>query len=320
MMKTLRYRLEALFLHFMMLVFRVLPLDRASAFGGWIGRTLGPKLAASRKARTNLSNALPHLGDNEKDRIIKGMWENLGRVMAEYPHLGQIARERVKFIDATSGAFGRMTAPNVKDREKRPHIFFTAHMANWEISAAAILVLYQTQFDIIYREPNNPYVRDLLDKARSLGGQFNTYPKSRTGMRQVMKLLRGGGNLGILIDQKYNEGISMPFFGLPAMTSPAFAELAQKYNAVLLPGRLERLDGAHFHITVNEPMALTDANGAPRPAEDMIAEAHAMLERWIAERPEQWLWLHKRWAPNPRAEAAKAKNLAQTDTTEKQEA
>ena len=111
----------------------------------------------------------------------------------------------------------------------------------------------------------------------------------------MMAALKQGRVLGMLIDQKYNEGLAVPFFGQPAMTNPVFVQMAQRYNGFLIPARAERLGGAHFRLTLHPPLALADQAGHPRTAEDVLAEAHRLLEEWIRERPEQWLWIHKRW-------------------------
>lgn len=288
-MKKIRYAIEALLLHTLMLIFRIMPVDMASGCGGFIGRMIGPRLAASRKALKNIKRALPDLNEDQQSQTIRDMWDNLGRVMAEYPHLEKIARERVEFIDAHN------IIPEMKKTKDKNYIYIAAHLANWEVAAASILTQYDVPFNAIYREPNNPMVRDLLDKARTMGGKFKTFPKSTKGMRDIVRALKNGENLGILIDQKYNEGIAAPFFGHDAMTSTAFAELAQKFDAAIIPGRVERLEGAHFRITLFPVIESKQDDDAPRPALDMIADAHHYLEDWITQKPGQWLWLHRRW-------------------------
>ena len=136
---------------------------------------------------------------------------------------------------------------------------------------------------------------DATAHARSVGGQISGHSKSSAGGKGLMKSLKSGHCAGILIDQKYNEGLSIPFFGIEAMTNPVFVQLAQKYKCALVPIRNERLEGTNFRLNVYEPIEIFDSNDAPRPIEDVIKDAHALLESWITERPEQWLWLHRRW-------------------------
>lgn len=285
-LKKIRYALEAAFLSVLLIVFRLLPAHRASDLGGFIGRTTGPRLAASRKARRNIEKALPELDDADVDQTIAGMWDNLGRIIAEYPHLESLSR--------TTELEGQDYLEAALNNEKGA-IFFGAHFGNWEINAPAILTQYDHAVDVSYRPPNNLWVDTLLMNARSLGGRIQGHPKSRKGGKKMMDVIKSGGQLGILIDQKYNQGLSVPFFGMEAMTNPFFVQLAQKYGCALVPIRNTRLDGSSFRLSVFEPLNVFDENGEARAIEDVIKDAHKLLEGFIRERPEQWLWLHRRW-------------------------
>ncbi len=292
-MIKLRYQIETAGLFMLTGIFRILPLDAASAAGGWLGRFIGPRLAASRKARRNLENAMPDLDVHGQNKIIAGMWENLGRVIAEYPHLQKIGKERVTFdVDPIS--------QKLFD-DNTPCMMVGAHMANWEVGAAGLLLTLGKPVDLTYRAPNNPGADRLLMKARTLNGRLRAYPKSRGGGQEIIRAMRDGRTIGMLVDQKYNEGVPVPFFGRAAMTNPAFVQLARKYGYPLVPWRIERTKGAHFKITVCPPL-LTEE----RSTENIIAQAHTLLEDWIRQRPEQWLWLHRRWDSRKLSETKEA--------------
>ncbi len=286
-MKRIRYFFEALFLHLIFILFAMFPPEKASNIGGWIGRAIGPRLATSRKARKNIIKALPQLGTKEQDGIIAGMWENLGRVIAEYPHLKKISKEHTIIENK-----GRLEALLNK---KQPIVFFGAHIANWEVNSTALLTQYNKPIALTYRAPNNPWTANLLDKARTLNGRLPAFPKSRESGKDILKTLKNGDALGILIDQKYNEGIEVEFFSLPAMTNPIFVHLCQKFKCPLVPVKNERISGCKFKITPYPPLILFDEDNKPRPVEDVIKDAHSLLEAWIKERPEQWIWIHRRW-------------------------
>lgn len=282
-----RHRIETAFLYLLFGVFRLMPLDAASAAGGWIGRTIGPCLPSTKKAHANLRLALPGKSDDEYKKIVAGMWDNLGRIMAEYPHLEKIGRERTEIVNP---------APLAAIKEDRlPAIIFSGHMANWEVFLSGMLHQADLPLDAIYRAPNNPGAAKILDRVRTMNHRLKSIPKSRGGTRAFVQAMQQGRHIAILIDQKYNEGIAVPFFGHPAMTATAFVLLCQKFNCPLLPLRIERLRGARFRLTVHEPMVLFDSEGHPLPAETATARAHEYLEEWIRERPEQWLWIHRRW-------------------------
>ncbi|MCB9981803.1 MAG: lysophospholipid acyltransferase family protein [Rhodospirillales bacterium] len=286
-LKQFRYAGEAFGLAFLFLVFLILPATTASNLGGWLGRNIGPKLAASRKARRNLSRVFPDISEARSDEIITGMWEHLGRVIAEYPHLETLALDHTQIIGQE----------NLQNALNNPNgaIFFGAHLGNWEINGAAVLLQAGQEVALSYRAPNNPWSNKLLMRARTLGGRLPAYSKSRQGGKAMMETVKNGGALGILIDQKYNQGINVPFFGLEAMTNPFFVQLAQKYSCALVPIRNRRLDGANFSLSVYKSLEIFEDDGKPRAIEDVIGDAHALLEEFILETPEQWLWLHRRW-------------------------
>lgn len=286
-MKKLRYALEAALLFLLFGIFRILGPERASAIGGWIGRTVGPRLAASRKARKNIERAFPELSAARQHEILKGMWDNLGRVIAEYPHLERLSRD-----------YTIITGKENLERlfqSGSPAVFFGAHLGNWEINCPAFYTQFNKEIDLTYREPNNPWTASLLNKARSLGGRLKGFRKAAESGRPIIASLRSGRYLGILIDQKYNEGVSVPFFGHPAMTNPIFVQLAQRFECPLIPAKIVRKMGCRFEGTIELPLKTHDDNGQPLPVETVIAQAHEIIEKWIRENPEQWLWLHRRW-------------------------
>jgi KDO2-lipid IV(A) lauroyltransferase len=286
-MKKIRYAFEAFLLYLLFGLFKLLPPQTASGFGGWVARTLGPHMAVSRKALTNIRRALPGLTPEEERRILRGMWDNLGRVIAEYPHLEKISRERTVFEGRDD--FEKFFAAG------EPAIFISAHLSNWEIHGAALLTQFSKKVELTYRAPNNPWSARLLHHARTLGGRIPAHPKTRESGKALLEALRAGRYLGFLIDQKYNEGVSVPFFGIEAMTNPVFDKMAQRYKCPVIPVQNIRLDGPRFRLKFYEPLRLFSENGAPLPVETVIAEAHGLLESWIREHPEHWLWLHRRW-------------------------
>ncbi len=279
MIKKVRYSFEFIGLLLILGVSKILPQSAASSTGGWISKTIGPKLAASRKALKNIERAFPEKTPEEHHNILRGMWENLGRVMFEYAHLKNIS-EHTEII-------GLNILEQYKDQ---PAIIYAAHLANWEVCPIASYLQSGFVTHSIYRAPNNLMVDWILKKARSLDGALGTIPKSKSGTRSLVKTLQSNGHIGALIDQKYNEGIEASFFDRPAMTSTAFIELALKYNCPLIPLRIERIKGTQFKVTVHDPIDVKN-----KDVGNILTECHETLEQWISEKPEQWLWLHKRW-------------------------
>ena len=148
----------------------------------------------------------------------------------------------------------------------------------------------------IYRAANNPWVDRLIEKCRGpIGGRH--YPKSARGTRNLLVALKDGEHLAMLVDQKYNEGIPVPFFGRDAMTAPTTAEFALRYRIPIVPARVERLKGARFRLTLYPPLDLPDSGDRKADVHAVMTEINGLFEAWIRDRPEQWLWLHRRW-PN----------------------
>lgn len=284
-MKNLRYLLEALACIILFIIFRLLPVRCASNTGGFLARSIGPLLAVSRKADRNLRDALPDLDKNARKSVIKGMWDNLGRVFAEYPHLKTIAANHLTIENPH----------NFKKAQEKGAVFFAGHLANWELWSAMTQVQFDADLDITYRAPNNPYIDKILHNARNIDGRVRAHPKSRESGRKIMQVLKNGGLLAIMIDQKYNEGEAVPFFGRPAMTNPVAFQLAQRFDVPLIPTSCVRTGGSNFTITFHDPLPTHDAAGEKRPLEDMMCDGNLMLEDWIKNNPEQWIWLHKRW-------------------------
>ena len=273
------------------LFFGLLPLDWASAIGGWLGRTIGPHTGMSRRAWRNLQRAFPDKPPPELDTIVRDMWDNLGRVAAEYPHV-----TRLTDMDGDSRieVIGAEHVEKVRESGKSG-IFFSAHVGNWELFAP-MAKRHGVPVAVIYRAPNNLLV-DMMIRRFRLAGATELLRKGPEGARRAIKVLREQRHLGILVDQKMNDGIAVPFFGRDAMTAPALAQLALRFDCFVIPVRIERVKGARFRITVLPPMQFSPRKDADRQAETLaiMTRVNAIIEEWIRERPAQWLWMHRRW-------------------------
>jgi len=280
--------LQALGAHTVFALVRLLPLDTASALGGWFGRTLGPGLGISRRARRNLERAFPEKSGDEIAAIVRGMWDNLGRMLMEYPHLD---RFRFNQKDCQVEVLGVEHIDSLRD-DGRPGIFFSGHLANWEVSALSVMDR-DLPIHLIYRAPNNPLTERLFHRRYS--GKGELLPKGARGARRALKLLSEGGHLGMLVDQKMNDGIPVPFFGRDAMTAPALAQFARRFDCPVVPAQIERTGGARFRITFYPPLTLRRTDDREADAAAIMTEVNAIIEGWIRKNPEQWLWLHNRW-------------------------
>jgi KDO2-lipid IV(A) lauroyltransferase len=278
---------------------RALGPVRASEAGGRLARLLGPLLPVSRVARANLARAMPELDAAARRRVLRGMWDNLGRTVAELPHLPALRWE-------IEGA--EHLAPLTE--RGGPAILVSGHIANWEVLPPALERL-GIRMASVYRAADNAAVDALVNRLRAaaiLGGEpLPLFPKGAIGARAALRHLAAGGVLGMLADQKLNDGIAVPLLGLTAMTAPAPAALALRFRCPLIPGRVQRLGPCRFRLVVEPPIplppALPDGGGDRQAAILAVTTAiNDRLSAWIRERPAEWLWLHRRW-PAPRQEA-----------------
>jgi Kdo2-lipid IVA lauroyltransferase/acyltransferase len=288
---TLLQRIEAALVSAALALMRALGPVRASNLGGAVARAIGPRLPVSRIADTNLRIALPELDAAARRRVIRGAWENLGRTVCELPH--------VPFLRPTASGpgwelEGLETAHRVAEHAG-PVICFSGHIANWEVFATAAHG-FGVSLSLAYRAPGNPVVdaRMAAIRAEASGGA-PLFPKGPQGARALMQHLRDGGRLGMLMDQKMNDGIEVPFFGRPAMTAPGLAALALRFGCLVVPINMIRLGPARFRLVCEDPFVLPDTGDRQADIAAITRLVNEHLERWITARPESWLWFHRRW-------------------------
>ncbi|HTZ80081.1 MAG TPA: lauroyl acyltransferase [Stellaceae bacterium] len=280
--------LEAIGLVAVLSMFACLPVDCASSVGGRIGRLLGPRLGVSRRALRNLERAFPKNDGPENRRILRAMWDNLGRAFAEYPHLAWICAAESGRVEIVNGqAVTELMAGG------RPGIVFGGHFANWEVGPSMIHRLMGTSLLSVYRAANNRWTERVF---RHLHGSRRAVAKGARGGRELLAHLDRGGHIAMLVDQKLNDGIAVPFFGYDAMTAPAVARLGLRYHCPILPVRVERLEGARFRFTVLPRLELRDTGDAKADVLRTMTGINSIIEGWVRAKPEHWLWLHRRWA------------------------
>jgi KDO2-lipid IV(A) lauroyltransferase len=277
-------RLVAWLVRWLFALLRALPVDVASSVAGAVARTVGPLLKVHRIAERNMRRALPLLSDAEIKRALRGMWDNLGRTAGEFPHVHDL-RGRVEF-------FGREHFESTRNNGG-PGLFVSGHIGNWELLQQALTWSGLTAL-VVYRAANNAPVDAIFQRIRATSGN-RFAAKGKAAARAMLAELRRNGHVAMLIDQKQNDGIAVPFFGRDAMTAPAVAEMALRLQCPILPLRCERLDGARFRVTAYPAFIPEDTGDRDADLRATMLRIHAYLESWIAERPDLWFWFHRRW-------------------------
>ncbi|KAB7739822.1 lauroyl acyltransferase [Parvibaculum sedimenti] len=288
--KKIQYLAEIAALKAMLAFCRLLGLDRSSALGGWLGRNVGPKLGITRRARGNIKRAMPELSTEEVERIVVGMWDNLGRTAFEYAHLDKFSRPEERHRVEVVGIEGLLAYAATG----KGGMLVSGHFANWELMPL-VMRLEGLDGGGVYRAANNPYVNDWMVTMRRELIVPEQIAKGPKGARLLIQAIRDKRFVAMLIDQRLTEGIEAKLFGLPAMTTPTPAVLALRYNAALIPASIVRTQGAHFRITVHEPVVV-DKDAEPTGEILRVTQLlNDFLEARIREHPEGWFWLHNRW-------------------------
>jgi KDO2-lipid IV(A) lauroyltransferase len=276
---------------------RAVNRQRMANMLGRMLRTIGPWLPEHRVGRANLAAAFPDKTPDEIEKVLRGVWDNLGRVAAEFAHIDRITLPK---LDEPGGTFDVTYDQAALDRfhairaSGKGALFFSAHLANWEIPAVGA-TFYQIPTNVLYRRPNIAAIGDAVVDMRA-GCMGTLVPVGIDAPVRLANALLRGEHVGMLVDQHYVKGVDVVFFGRWVKANPLIAQLARHTGASVHGVRMVRLpDGNRFWGE------LTDAITLPRNADGEVdvpgtmQAITSMIEGWIREHPEQWLWLHRRW-------------------------
>ncbi len=288
----LAFRLEAAAAHLLLWVFRALGPAMASNTGGAVARLIGPLLPVSRVADRNLRLAFPEMDAAGRRRVTHGAWDNLGRTVAELPHIAALNQ-------TASGPGWEITGEATMcalAAQGGPAIFFSGHLGNWEVLPRAS-ASYGVVLSGMYRAATNPLIDAIILTLRrqAAGPELRMFPKGAAGARGALMHLRAGGVLAMLMDQKMNDGIEATLFGHPAMTAPALAALALRFGCPVIPAFTRRIGPARFALLCEAPLQLPNSGDRQADILALTQTVNDCLERWIHAYPESWLWMHRRW-------------------------
>jgi Kdo2-lipid IVA lauroyltransferase/acyltransferase len=277
---------------------RLLPAEKAVAFAGRIGRRVGPLTGRHKIALENLRNAYPEMPLGERTAIALDMWANMASLFAEYIFLDSLfdydpeASEPGRIEVVGSHVFARLI-----EEGRRPRIFFTGHIGNFELLPICAAT-YGLEITALFRPPNNPFLaRKVLGARRSSMGDL--LPSQAGAAWMLAGLLGDSGNVGILVDQKFNRGVETTFFRRPALTNPLLAKLARQYDCDVYPARATRLAGGRHRLTLYDKLELPRAANGEVDVQATSQLLNDVVEGWVREDPGQWMWFHKRWAMPP---------------------
>ena len=268
--------------------------ERALCWALRLVKVAAPILPETRMARASIAAAFPEKSAAERNAILDGAWETFARVLVEFVFLEELAAS----FDPAHPNEGRVTISGLNEfaalrDDGKPGIIVAAHLANWEI-LSVVAQKFGLKTVIPYRAPANIRVaEEVLGRRAALMGTL--VDNSRGASFELAAALDAGGHLGMLVDQRLNKGIDIPFFGRPARTNPLAARLARQYDCPVYAARAIRRPDNGLHLELTGPLDL------PRDGEGLIdvhgamAAVNNLVEAWVREHPEQWFWLHDRW-------------------------
>ena len=286
-MKQINYFFQYIIILFLFIIFKILGLKYSSILSGYIVKLFGPIFRSNKISYSNIGKAFPDLKDNQKNNILKKMWNNYGAILAEYMFIKKF-RTDLKFQK-------RIKVINKEVLEKiilnkKPVIFVSGHFNNFELMAMQI---EQSGIDLaaIYRPLNNNFLNPIMEKIRKKYICKHQIKKGISGTKELLKCFRKNISIALMIDQRVSEGIACKFFNQEALTTTIPAQFVKKFNTEIIPVHIERYNENNFTIEFSNPLDFSDDESIY----DITLKLNKVLEKMILKNPDQWIWTHNRW-------------------------
>ena len=254
-MKIIRYFVEFIIVVIFFTIFKIIGPKLSSNLGGCIGKYFGPFLRKKEIIKKNIFFAFPNISEKEMNKLINKMWENIGRVFAEYAHLNKFSiydKKKIK-INFTN----KINIEKLKNYNK-PIVFFSGHFSNFELMGVCLKEL-NFNIGVIYRPLNNIFVNPIWELIK-INSSSTLIEKGPKGSKKLIKHIKQNNSLGLLVDQRLSSSIHVPFFGRPATTTTTPAKLAIKHGALLVPMFIKRVNEIEFEFFIDEPIVINKTN------------------------------------------------------------
>ena len=285
-MSKVKYFFQFIFIIILFLIFKIIGLKNSSALSGKLFKIIGPFFRSSNLIHENIKKALPTVSLNKITKIKNQMWDNYGRIFAEYMFIRKFREDEYNkniIID------GQEILNKIRDKGT-PVVFISGHFSNFELMAMQI-EKSGINLSAIYRPLNNVFLNKLMEKIRKNFICKKQIKKGISGIRELIKLHKKNYSTALMIDQRVTEGIKSSFFNQDAFTTTIPAQLVKKFKIPIVPIYIERFDEIKFKITVYEPINFTKDSSV----KIITDKLNKILEKMILNKPEQWIWSHNRW-------------------------
>ena len=285
-MKYIKYFFEFLFSIFFFLFFKIIGPKLSSKISGKIFEIIGPFFRSKKVIYNNIKRALPEIDENNLKNIENLMWNNYGRIFAEYIFLKDF---RYGKLASNVQIEGQEVLNDIKENNKQV-IFISGHLSNFELMAMFI-EKSGINLSAIYRPLNNIFLNGIMENIRKKYICKNQIKKGLAGLKKLIKLKKKNYSTALMIDQRVSEGILSPLFNEKALTTTIPAQLVKKFNIPIVPVYIERINGLKFKITINQPLSFPQDTSHQQITDNL----NQILEKFVLSKPENWIWSHNRW-------------------------
>ena len=285
-MNKIKYFFQFIFIIILFLIFKIIGLKKSSRLSGKLFKIIGPFFRSSNLIHENIKKALPTVSLNKITKIKNQMWDNYGRIFAEYMFIRKFREDEYNkniIID------GQEILNKIRDKGT-PVVFISGHFSNFELMAMQI-EKSGINLSAIYRPLNNVFLNKLMEKIRKNFICKKQIKKGMSGVRELIKLHKKNYSTALMIDQRVTEGIKSSFFNQDAFTTTIPAQLVKKFGIPVVPIYIERFNEIKFKITVYEPINFAEDSSV----KIITDKLNKILEKMILKKPEQWIWSHNRW-------------------------
>ena len=285
-MSKIKYFFQFLIVIIMFFIFKILGLRLSSYLGGKVFQIIGPFFRPKNLIHQNIRKVFPNIDEKKMNEIVSSMWDNYGRVFAEYVF---IKKFRITSLNSNIIIEGIEILNEIKKNNQKV-IFISGHFSNFELMA---MQLEKTGIKIaaIYRPLNNIFLNKIMERIRKKYICKNQIKKGIGGLKDLLKLNKEGCSTALMIDQRVSEGSKLDFFNEKAFTTTIPAQLVKKFNMPVVPIFIERFDGIKFKMKVQKPIYFPDNNSI----DEITVRLNKTLERMILDSPNYWIWSHNRW-------------------------
>jgi KDO2-lipid IV(A) lauroyltransferase len=285
-MKYTKYFIQFIFAILSYLIFKLLGPNLSSNLSGKIFELIGPFFRSEKIIHQNIKKAYPNINIAELKTTTKLMWNNYGRVFAEFMFIKDFRSGK---LASNIKIEGSNILNDIKLSNKQV-IFISGHFSNFELMAMHI-EKSGINLSAIYRPLNNIFLNKIMEKVRKKYICKNQIKKGIGGLKKLISLKKNNFSTALMIDQRVSEGIYSEFFNERALTTTIPAHLVKKFNIPVIPVFIERTQGIKFKITISKPIEFSDHD----TIEDITNKLNKILETMILKKPEDWIWSHNRW-------------------------